>query len=377
MRRVVEILFVLAAHVLVASCAHSSPVMPAAGFMPSGAAQDGQAPHAGMLRYPDVSADRVVFAYANDLWTVPRQGGQATPLASPPGAEMFPRFSPDGSAIVFQGNYEGDRDLYTLPVAGGVPQRLTHHPANETPTDWAESGIIYHMGGAAGLGRQQEIYRVGPEGGLPERLAVPYGANGALSPDGQWLAYTPNQRDFRTWKRYRGGMASDVWLFNIQTLESRRITDWEGTDTLPMWHGGTVYYLSDEGEQHRLNIWAYDVATSERAQLTDFADYDVKFPAIGPGDRGQGEIVFQNGPRLYLLDLASSERREVAVTIPGAKPTVRPRIVDAADHLQAGAIGATGKRVAVEARGDVWTLPAENGPPRQLTATSGVADPRG
>ena len=337
-------------------------------------AQETQKPHAGMLRYPDVSRDKIVFVYANDLWTVARSGGVASPLASPAGQEMFPRFSPDGSEIVFQGNYDGDRDLYTIGAEGGVPMRVTHHPANETPTDWHSSGLIFHMGGTHGIGRLQELYRVSPEGGMPELLPVPYGANGAMSDDGEWIAYTPEQRDFRTWKRYVGGLASDVWLFNPRTKASRQITDWEGTDTLPMWHGRTVYYLSDAGPEHRLNIWSYDVDSQQRRQVTSFSDFDVKFPAMGPGANGAGEIVFQLGSGLHLLDLANGRTTEVEVMIPGAKPGVRPRMVDAAEHLAAGGVSATGKRVVVEARGDLWTSPPENGAPRQLTSTSGAAE---
>jgi len=337
------------------------------------ASGQGREPDAGMLRYPDVSKDQIVFVYANDLWVAPREGGVATALASPDGQELFPRFSPDGSEIVFQGNYEGDRDLYTLPVTGGIPQRLTHHPSNETPTDWHESGIVFHMSGAAGLGRQQQIFRVSPGGGLPEQLPPAYGANGVISADGEWLAYTPSQRDFRTWKRYRGGLASDIWLMNLRTLESEKITDHEGTDTLPMWHRNTVYYLSDAGPEHKLNIWSYDVRSGDREQVTDFEEYDCKFPSIGPGD-GQGEIVLSNGPGLYRVDLRSGRAREVEITIPGARPTIAEKTVDAAGFIQSGGISSTGKRVVVEARGDVWTLPAEHGAPRQLTTTDGAAE---
>ncbi|MEO1006972.1 MAG: S41 family peptidase [Planctomycetota bacterium] len=330
-------------------------------------------PDAGMLRYPDVSGEHIVFVYANDLWVVDRSGGTARPLASPPGAEAFPRFSPDGSEIVFQGNYDGDRDLYVAGLDGGVPRRLTHHPANETPTDWdADRGIIFHRNGRSGQARQQQLYAVSPKGGNPTKLPPAYGANGAIH--GDWLAYTPNQRDFRTWKRYRGGMASDVWLFNLESLESEQITTWEGTDTLPMWHDGTVYYLSDAGPEHRLNIWSYDPDTGDREQVTDYRDYDVKFPSIGPGTDGRGEIVFQNGPEIFLLDLRLGRARSVSITIPGAKPSVRPRMVDAASQLQAGGISATGKRAVVEARGDIWTIPAKAGAPRQLTDSSRYAE---
>jgi tricorn protease-like protein/C-terminal processing protease CtpA/Prc len=332
-------------------------------------------PHPGMLRYPDVSKTHIVFAYANDLWLVPRDGGLATPLASPPGAEGFPKFSPDGQTIGFMGNYEGGRDLYTIPVAGGVPTRVTHHPFGENLCGWTPDGrLLYFGNGFGGLMRQTQLFTVGAAGGLPERLPVPYGANGAISHDGKWLAYTPHSRDFSTWKRYRGGMATDIWLFNLQDMSARKITDWEGTDTLPMWHGRDLYYLSDAGPEHRLNLWSYDTTSGEREQLTDFDDYDVKWPSIGPGPTDRGEIVFQNGSDLFLYDLRTNTARVIEVTIPGDRPTIRPKRVDASELARWWHISATGKRAVVEARGDIWTLPAEHGSPRNLTRTNGVAE---
>ncbi|HZW10070.1 MAG TPA: S41 family peptidase [Phycisphaerales bacterium] len=346
----------------------------AAGAAGSARAQQ-TVPHAGMLRYPDVSKTHIVFSYANDLWVAPKSGGIATRVSSPSGAEALAKFSPDGATIAFSGNYDGGRDLYTVPVAGGVPERVTHHPSAEWITDWTADGdLLFFQSGLAGLARQTQIFAVAPEGGLPRKLPVPYGANGAMSPDGEWLAYTPHTIDTRTWKRYRGGMATDLWLFNPETSESRKITDWEGTDTFPMWHGTKVYYLSDNGPEHRLNIWSYDTRGGRREQVTDFEEYDCKFPSIGPGDDGEGEIVFQNGSGLYLLDLGSGRSERITVTIPGDRPKIRERSVNAANFLAGGGISSTGKRAVVEARGDIWTVPAEHGPVRHITDTSGTAE---
>jgi tricorn protease-like protein/C-terminal processing protease CtpA/Prc len=335
-------------------------------------------PHPGMLRYPDVSKTHIVFVYANDLWVVPRDGGSATPLASPPGGEGFPKFSPDGETIAFIGNYDGGRDLYTIPVGGGVPHRVTHHPMGETLCGWTpDDELLYFMNGTGGLMRQTQLFTVDAGGGLPQRLPVPYGANGAISPNGKLLAYTPHTRDFSTWKRYRGGMATDIWLFNLEDNTAQKITDWEGTDTLPMWHGRKLYYLSDAGPEHRLNLWSYDTVAGEHEQMTDFDDYDVKWPSIGPGPTDRGEIVFQNGADLFLFDLRTNTSRVIEVTIPGDRPTVRPKRIDASDYARWWHISATGKRAVVEARGDIWTLPAEHGSPRNLTRTSGVAERSG
>jgi len=334
-------------------------------------------PNGGMLRSPDVSAEHIVFVYANDLWVVERDGGLARPLASPPGPETFPKFSPDGRTIAFVGNYEGDRDVYTISVNGGVASRVTHHPANEQVSGWTPvERILYTTNGFSGQGqgRQDQIFSVAPTGGMPEQLPVPYGANGAVSPDGDWLAYTPHPRDFRTWKRYRGGWASDIWLFNLETYESVRMTDFEGTDSIPMWHGETVYYLSDRGDEHRLNIWAYDTNTRRHEQITRFSEYDVKWPSIGPGERDRGEIVFQNGSELYLLDLRDRRSRVVDVRIPGDRPSIAEQRIDASDFIGAWSVSPSAKRAAVEARGDIWTLPSKSGSPRNLTRTSGFAE---
>jgi len=350
----------------------------AAVRFPAGA-QEGR-PHAGMLRYPDVSATRIVFLYAGDLWLAPRQGGTAVPLASPEGEELFPRFSPDGQTIAFVGNYDGNRDLYTLPVAGGVPHRVTHHPTTELLCDWTPDGrLVFQANGMGVYPRASELYSVAAAGGLPGKLPVPYGARAAVSPDGHWLAYTPHTRDHRTWKRYRGGMATDIWLFHLTEHTSRRVTDWEGTDSFPMWHGSQLYYLSDAGPEHRLNLWVFDPASGTRRQLTRFDDYDVKWPAVGPGPTGQGEIVFQQGSDLRLLDLETEESRLVEISVPGARAALRPQRKDFSELLFDRAVTATGKRVLVAARGDVWTLPAREGSPRNLTLTSSAAerDPQG
>ncbi len=327
-------------------------------------------PHPLMLRYPDVSRDHIVFCYANDLWLVSRAGGDAWPLASPPGQETFPRFSPDGKTIAFVGNYDGNRDLYTISIDGGVPVRVTYHPSTEVLSDWTPDGrLLFWANGFGGLMRQTQLFTVDAAGGLPAKLPPPYGANGAISGDGHWLAYTPHSIDNRTWKRYRGGMATDIWLFNLIDKTAERITDWEGTDTQPMWFNGGLCYLSDAGPQHRLNIWSYNTSTGEREQVTTFADFDVKWPSIG-----SREIVFQNGPELFLLDLRTKLARIVEVTIPGDRPTMRTKRVDDSKFTRWWNISPTGKRALAEARGDVWTLPAENGSPRNLTRTSGAAE---
>ena len=169
-------------------------------------------------------------------------------------------------------------------------------------------------------------------------------------------------------------MASDVWLVNLQDGTSRRVTDWEGTDTMPMWHGEDLYYLSDAGPEHRLNLWRYDVGEGSHEQLTDFAEYDIKWPAIGPDDEGPARFVFQNGADLYVHDTDDRSTRKVEIEVPGATASLRANMVDASDFMENLSVSPSGKRVAVEARGDIWSLPAKNGSPRNLSRTSGFAE---
>lgn len=341
-------------------------------------------PSGAMLRFPAISKDRVAFVYANDIWTAPREGGLATPLSTPDGIEMLPRFSPDGTQVVFSANYDGVQSLYTIDlgatrVGDGTPRRLTHFPATPMPVGWnSQNQIMFYSGPILGdgFGRMQKLYHVGPEGGMPQLYPVPYGTFASVSPDGSTLAYIPHTTDFRTWKRYRGGMATDIWLFNLKDNSAKLATDWEGTDTMPMFNpagdGKTLYYTSDQGPEHRLNIWSYDLTSGTRKQVTNFTDNDVRFPSIGPGPEGKGEIIFQLGSDLTVLDLGTGKTRVINVTIPGDRPTLRPRAFDAARNLTEASLSPSGKRVAVVARGDVWTAPAKDGVIRNLTRTEAI-----
>jgi len=326
---------------------------------------------ARMLRFPDVSHDRIAFVYAGDIWVAPKEGGTAVRLSTPEGEESFPRFSPDGGRIAFTANYDGNEDIYVVPTAGGVPRRLTHHPDGDRMLDWYPDGrsILLASGMASGKQRFRQLYRLAAEGGLPAKLPVPYGEFGTLSPDGRMLAYTPLSRDFRTWKRYRGGMAPDIWLFDLDSRTSRRLTDDPANDGQPMWHGDTVYFLSDRDESMRSNLWAHDLSTDELRQVTRFEDFDVRFPSIGPG-----EIVFENGGRLYLLELATETTREVEIDVVTDRATLLPRAEMVGDEIEWGDVSPSGKRAVFEARGEVFTVPAEHGVTRNLTRSSGVAE---
>lgn len=338
--------------------------------------EDTQRPPAGMLRHPAISAEYIAFGYATQLWIAPRDGGIARPVASPAGSALFPAFSPDGRHIAFLANYDGQRDIHVIPTEGGVPRRLTTHPGQKHIHGWSRDGesVVYSTTFFSGNGRYAELFKVAATGGTPEKLPVPYGVNATFSPDGREMAYMPHSRDFRTWKRYAGGRASNLWIFHLEDHTSEQITTWEGTDTLPMWHGDAVYFLSDKDEPWRLNIWRLDRTTGARERITDFAQHDVRFPSLGPGTGGGGEIVFQLGQKLKVLDLATRETRVVDVEIPGALPKIRPRVIDASGHIENRSLSPTGARVIVEARGDLWSLPARRGSARNLTRTRGTAE---
>lgn len=221
----------------------------------------------------------------------------------------------------------------------------------------------------SGKQRFNQFYTVSPNGGMPEKLPVPYAEFGSISPDGKLLAYTPITTSFRTWKRYRGGMAPDIWIFNLETKASENITNDPANDEFPMWHGNTIYFLSDRNAEKRSNIYAYDVNTKQIRQVTDFKDYDTHFPSIGPDD-----IVFENGGNLYLLDLATEKYHEVKINVVTDQSTLIPQTEPVSKLIQNFELSPDGKRGIFEARGEVFSVPAENGPVIDLTNTSGYAE---
>ncbi len=327
--------------------------------------------NARMLQYPDVSHDKITFEYAGDIWVVAKKGGVAHRLSSPKGAEYLPKFSPDGKTIAFSGNYDGNIDVFVIPTEGGIPKRLTNHPLTDRLLDWAPDGkhLLFASSRKSGRQRYNQIYEISVDGGLPRRLPVPYGEFGTLSPDGEWIAYTPRTRLFRTWKRYRGGMATDIYLFNLQTFESENITNEPANDELPMWHGDKIYFLSDRGKNERFNIWSYDLKTKKFEQITFFENYDVHFPSMGPED-----IVFEAAGKLYLYNFALGKYHQVKIKVVTDNITLLPVKKKVNKYIKNATISPHGKRVIVEARGELFSLPAKKGPVYDITNSSGVAE---
>ncbi len=337
---------------------------------------------ARVLRFPTVSKDAVVFTYAGDLYTVPIAGGVARKLTSfADGFEAFPRFSPDGASIAFTGEYDGNREVYLIPAEGGVPKRLTYTPSltrddisdrmgpNNLVMGWARDGrrIVFRSRMAEWNDFNGQLYLVPKDGGTPEELPLPRGGFCSFSPDDSKLAYNRIFREFRTWKRYRGGMADDVWIYDFATKKIENITANPALDIIPMWSGDRIYFVSDRDEAKRMNLYVYDLATKATRKLTDFTEFDIKFPSLGPN-----HIVFENGGFLYLFDLASEKTTRVPVVVADDMVSGRGKVVKVERNITNYEIGPDGQRALFGARGDIFTVPAKYGNTRNLTQTPGI-----
>ncbi|HEY3404451.1 MAG TPA: PDZ domain-containing protein [Ohtaekwangia sp.] len=326
---------------------------------------------AGLFRFPDVSQTHIVFTYANDIWVVPKTGGLAHRLSSPAGVEYFPKFSPDGKTIAFSGNYDGNDDVYTIGSLGGVPNRLTYHGFPDRVVDWFPDGkhILFASSRESGRERFNQFYKIKSTGGFPDKLPLPYAEYGSVSPDGKQLALTFRSQVARNWKRYRGGWNAEIHLFNLENFASENISiATDAAEELPMWSGNSIFFLSDRGAEKRMNLWEYNVTTKAFQQLTNFADYDVHYPSLGPED-----IVFEMGGKLHLFNLASRKYQEVKIEAVTDGMTLKPA-VETAKNIEHVAISPDANRLLVEARGELFTVPAENGYVKNITQTSGVAE---
>ncbi|MBP6286705.1 MAG: PD40 domain-containing protein, partial [Ferruginibacter sp.] len=311
---------------------------------------------------------QIVFTYGNDIWVIPKEGGTAEKLSSPAGVESFPKFSPDGKTIAFSGNYDGNSDAYTIPVNGGVPLRLTQHGFPDRVVDWTPDGkrVLFASGRESGRDRFNQFYTVAANGGPAEKLPFAYAEFGSYSPDGKKMAVIFVSQAFRSWKRYRGGWRANIHLFNFSNNTSENISASETAgNEFPMWKDDHIYFLSDRGPEQRMNLWRYSVSTKKYEQLTSYKDYDIHFPSAGPDD-----IVFEQAGKLCLFSFASQKIRTVNVNLVTDKAALKPRSVTADRYVQHVNISPDGNRVLVEARGDVFSLPAENGFVKNITRST-------
>ncbi|MFA5683235.1 MAG: PDZ domain-containing protein [Lysobacteraceae bacterium] len=327
-----------------------------------------------LLRFPDIHGERVVFVHAGDLYIAPLAGGSAFRLTSHPGQELYPKFSPDGNWIAFSAEYNGTRQVHVIPSGGGEPRQLTWYndvgpmpPRGGTDNrvlDWTPDGahIAVRMNRTPWSERDGRPYLVPFAGGLEQPLAIPESGGGSFSPDGGQFVYTPIDRDFRNWKRYRGGRAQDVWIYDLNADVSRRLTDHRATDHQPMWLDDTIYFVSDR--DYTLNLYAISPAGGEPRKLTDFSDFDVLWPSAGPGG-----IVFEKGGSIWHYSPADGATREIPIRVQGDWPETLPRFVEGRRFIDSFDIAPGGERAVFGARGEVFTVPARHGEIRQLAHT--------
>jgi tricorn protease len=343
-------------------------------------ARASEAPASGLLRFPDVWHDRIVFSHAGDLWTVSTQGGSAVRLTSHPGLELFGKFSPDGSEIAFTAQYGGDEQVYVMPSGGGAPRQLTFYPARGPLADrWGYDNQVYGWtpDGSAILFRSArdgflltdcKLYTVPASGGAATPLPMPVSGAGHFSPDGKRIVYSPLWRDFRSEKRYQGGWANELYIFDLKSPALVQVTNNPRTDRDPMWIGDTIYFNSDRTGV--FNLYRYDVATRETTQITHYTDWDVRWPSAD----ADGQIVYELDGELHLYDARSGKDRALTIEVPTDETKTRPQAVNAADNIESHVVSPGGERLAIVARGDVFTVPVEHGVTRNLTHSSDAHD---
>ena len=321
-----------------------------------------------LLQKPALSQTDIVFVSAGDLWTVPRAGGEAKRLTSSPGFETNPVFSPDGSQIAFTGEYDGNIDVFVMPAGGGVPRRLTWHPAADTVLGWTPDGRrVLFTSARNSYSRFSELYTVGLDGGLEEKVPLPMGYEAAFSPDGKHLAYVPLPRAFTVWKRYRGGRTTPVWIAGLADSVVEKVPRENSNDYNPIWAGDKVYFLSDR--EGAVTLFAYDLKSKKVSRAIENRGLDLKSAAAGPG-----AIVYEQFGGLSLYDLKTGQTSRVPISVSGDMPEVRERYVPAADRLWHAGLSPNAARAVFEARGEIITVPAEKGDPRNLTNTTGVME---
>lgn len=334
-----------------------------------------------LLRYPDASADKIAFVYGGDIWVVEKAGGVARRLTSGAGEELFPKFSPDGRWIAFTGDYAGTHQVYVISVDGGEPRQLTYYNdvGNLPPRggvdnevlDWSPDGteVLFNANRVPWGDRMSRPYVVPVAGGMETPLPVPVGGVGMFSPDGSKYVYTPIDREFRTWKRYRGGRNQDLWIFDIKNVTAEPIVEGPSQDMNPCWIGDTVYFTSDRGANKVHNLYAYDMKSKQVRQLTNHGDYDSLWASAGPDS-----VVYEYGGYIYRYDTKAGRDERVPIRVYGDFPHTVPQFKKVKDFIDGADISPTGARAVFTARGELFTVPAKEGEIRNLSNSQGVRE---
>jgi tricorn protease len=333
-----------------------------------------------LLRFPDIQGERVVFTYAGDLWSAPASGGSAIRLTAHPGVEVFAKFSPDGKWIAFTGQYDGDEQVYVMPASGGVPRQLTFYPARGPLSPrWGWDNQVY---GWSGDGKRiifrslrdswslpiARLYTVSVDGGPAAALPMPTAGSADFAPDGNRLVYSPQSRDFRSEKRYSGGQANALHIFDLKTYDTKLITEGPRPARDPMWIGDTIYFNSDR--DGHFNLYAYNVSSGKTAAVTNNKLWDVRWPSSD----NQGQIVYELNGELHVLDTRNRKNTAISILVPDDGLARRPSRVSAASNIESYGLSPKGERALFTARGDIFTLPIEKGPTRNLTHSSNAHD---
>ncbi|MCD6111843.1 MAG: PDZ domain-containing protein [Bacteroidales bacterium] len=333
-----------------------------------------------LLRFPAIYNNQIVFSYAGDLYTVNKAGGIARKLTNDNGYEMFARFSPDGSTIAFTGQYDGNTEVFTIPSKGGIPKRLTYTATlnrddisdrmgpNNIVMCWKNNKeIIFRSRKKSFNSFKGQLFIASTDGNLNEELPLPCGGFCSFSPDKKQLAFNRVFREFRTWKYYRGGMADDIWIYDFKTKKTINVTNNPAQDIFPMWKNNNIYFLSDR--DRTMNLFVYNINTKETKKLTNYTNYDIKFPSLG-----NNSIIYENGGYIYNFDLTTNKPEKIEIFIDNDFANSRNTLKDASKKINSYSISPDGKRIVFGARGDIFTVPAKNGITQNLTGTSNIHD---
>jgi tricorn protease len=334
-------------------------------------AQTSQNSELTLFQKPTVNRTQIVFVYAGDLWIAPREGGDAKPLTSGVGVETDPSFSPDGTRIAFTGQYDGNTDVYVIPTTGGVPKRLTYHPGPDLAVGWSPDGKRILFSSARNSYRNFiRLYSISADGGgLPEQLPLPMAERGAYSPDGSRIVYEPLSQWQPEWKRYRGGQMDYLWIAQLSDSSIEKLPREKANDRSPMWIGDRVYFLSDRDGKYTL--YTYDTKSKKVEQLIRNDGMDIK---TASADLATGTIAYEQFGVINLYDVKSRKSQKVNLRVSGDLINVRPRYEKVGNRIFNARISPTGARAVFEARGEILTVPAEKGDPRNLTRTTGVVE---